>query len=393
MDMLIDFTNCKRVQTSFGGSDRKFGVEYDGSVYMLKFSERHEKRHDISTSYANSIISEYVSSHVSRSIGLPTQETVLGIYKGEYVVGCKDFREKIYGNIEFGEYIRATFDSGDIKRSVKISQIYDALKDVNNDIPIELQKATIERYWDTFVVDALVGNFDRHAGNWGYLTKDNSLSLAPVYDYGSTLLPQLSDEGINQFIGNELEMAKRCLVFPSPTLMVTDERVGKVGYYDMLASNYNEDCTEAVLRMVPKIDLGLINRIIDNTPLIEDIRKEFYKKFIQLRYDLIVQRAYIRCISKEYDVDALNRIASGHQFSESDLMQFMKERNKAIKEFKDNENALALSEENTKEDIELLLIKQKNLIERYGFHSSYVLSTMFSLYDEYSLDDDDDFEI
>ena len=24
-----------------------------------------------------------------------------------------------------------------------------------------------ERFWDMFVVDSLVGNFDRHNGNWG----------------------------------------------------------------------------------------------------------------------------------------------------------------------------------------------------------------------------------
>ena len=27
-------------------------------------------------------------------------------------------------------------------------------------------------FWDIYVVDALIGNFDRHGGNWGFLKKN-----------------------------------------------------------------------------------------------------------------------------------------------------------------------------------------------------------------------------
>lgn len=113
-DQVIDFTNCRRVYRNYGGSDRKFSVTYNGSVYMLKFSENHAKKSDISTSYVNNVVSEYISSHISSSIGLPTHETVLGLYNGEVVVGCKDFRENGEENIEFAEFIRAKYDSGDV---------------------------------------------------------------------------------------------------------------------------------------------------------------------------------------------------------------------------------------------------------------------------------------
>lgn len=48
-------------------------------------------------------------------------------------------------------------------------------------------------FWRMFVVDALLGNFDRHNGNWGFLVdpSDNwRASIAPVFDCGSCLLPQ-----------------------------------------------------------------------------------------------------------------------------------------------------------------------------------------------------------
>ena len=50
----------------------------------------------------------------------------------------------------------------------------------------------MQHFWNVFVVDALLGNFDRHNGNWGFLYDDSAkeASLAPIYDCGSCLLPQ-----------------------------------------------------------------------------------------------------------------------------------------------------------------------------------------------------------
>ncbi len=44
----------------------------------------------------------------------------------------------------------------------------------------------IERFWDMFIIDALIGNTDRNNSNWGIvLRKDGSKELAPVYDNGN----------------------------------------------------------------------------------------------------------------------------------------------------------------------------------------------------------------
>ena len=46
--------------------------------------------------------------------------------------------------------------------------------------PVELENW----FWDMFIVDALIGNWDRHNGNWGFLydTVQDEMKLAPVYD-------------------------------------------------------------------------------------------------------------------------------------------------------------------------------------------------------------------
>ena len=53
-----------------------------------------------------------------------------------------------------------------------------------------------ERFWDLFIVDAFIGNWDRHNGDWGFLynTQTDEMELAPMYDYGSSLYPQTGIE-------------------------------------------------------------------------------------------------------------------------------------------------------------------------------------------------------
>lgn len=311
----VDFSECKRIIRSYGGSDRKFGIEYHGDTYMLKFSEEHAKRTEISTSHVNNVISEYISSHIVENIGLPVHKTLLGTYNDEVVVACKDFRKKGDDNVEFQDLLRAKYDSKDSRKYVKLDQVYSIYND-ELVFPEELREDAIKRFWDTFVIDAFVGNFDRHTGNWGFLSNDGEMRIAPIYDLGSTLLPQLAEEGMIKYKGDTFELAKRCMVFPSPVMYITDEKVGKVGYYDMLASGYDKNCTEALMRVVPRIKMYDVYSVINNTPFISDVRKEFYANYLTLRKEIIIDKAYEICEKGNYDRDAIKRITTGKQFTD-----------------------------------------------------------------------------
>mgnify|MGYP000725991490 CR=1 FL=1 len=45
-----------------------------------------------------------------------------------------------------------------------------------------------------YLIDAWIGNFDRHGSNWGFLKKNNRYRMAPVYDNGSSLFPRLNTD-------------------------------------------------------------------------------------------------------------------------------------------------------------------------------------------------------
>ena len=145
------------------------------------------------------------------------------------------------------------------------------------------------------------------------------MKLAPIYDFGSTFLPQLSDLGMEKIMSDNYEMCRRCLVFPSASLFLDKEKTGKVGYYDMLASGFDSNCTEAVLRIVPRIDMDKIFDIIEKTPLISTTRKNFYMQYINLRKRLILDRVFYVCKNKNFDQGANYRLTHGIGYTEDML--------------------------------------------------------------------------
>lgn len=69
------------------------------------------------------------------------------------------------------------------------------------------KKETKEKFWDMFVIDSLIGNTDRHNGNWGFLLNKTigKVEISPIYDCGSALNPILEDEEIEKINETELK--------------------------------------------------------------------------------------------------------------------------------------------------------------------------------------------
>ena len=149
MPQVIDFTDCRRLIRVLGGTERKFEIKYNGTPYILKFSEKYSNQSDMPISYKHNTTAEYICSHISASMELPTHETVLGMYEDRPVVGCLDFRKKNEQNYEFNELVRACFDPSEVKRVIRLDQIYYTINNTEC-LTEDLKRASIERYWDTF---------------------------------------------------------------------------------------------------------------------------------------------------------------------------------------------------------------------------------------------------
>ena len=145
-----------------------------------------------------------------------------------------------------------------------------------------------------FIVDAFIGNVDRHNGNWGFLINKSKgiIHLSPVYDCGSSLYPNLTEAGMKNILSSEREMNDRIYVFPSSAIQYKDR---KINYFEFLNTTDNIACLKALKRICPRIDMDKINTIIESTPYISGIQKDFYRTMLAQRKAKILDNAIERC--------------------------------------------------------------------------------------------------
>lgn len=304
MDKLYNFDECEESLKQFGGSDKKESIFFDGKRYMLKYNDAipEEKKNELASSSRNNAFSEYISCHIFDSVGIPVQTTLLGERNGHVVVACEDFCVDGY---DINEFEKNSSAAGIDFLNTRYPAIEDVISFIRSDKRISSELAE-KRFWDTFVMDGLLGNFDRHTGNWGYLYNDteHKTILAPVYDCGSCLYPMLSDDGMYKVISSEKEINTRIYDYPKAAFTYAGE---KVSYVEFVQNDEALKRFPLLIVSITEIQHTLsrdtVNDIIDNTPVISEVRKVFYQTMIRERYEKIILPAYnvVKTINQNND--------------------------------------------------------------------------------------------
>ncbi|MCI9438762.1 MAG: CtkA family protein [Lachnospiraceae bacterium] len=283
---VIDFTQLPRRNKMYAGANgNKICVIYEGSPYMLKFPPTAKRNKDMS--YSNSCFSEYLGCQIYESIGIPVQKTMLGTYKvkdrEKIVVACGDFTEPGVILQDFASLKNQMIDSERNGYGTELSDILLTFEEQTAIDPIALT----ERFWDMFITDAFIGNWDRHNGNWGFLydTRTDEMTLAPVYDCGSSLYPQADEMIMEAVLAKPGERKVRIYEIPTSAILQNGK---KLKYFDFISSLQNEGCNQALKRIVPRIDMARIRQIVEDTPFISDLQRRFYLAMLSERKRLIL---------------------------------------------------------------------------------------------------------
>lgn len=283
----LDFTNCKLSKKFYGGSEKKIGIVFGDSLFMLKFQKK------TPFGLRNNTISEYLGSHIYQMLGFTCHDTFLGIYKGENVVACKDFMTNGYQFVPFNDVGESTIEEDKEEYQYAYDDIVELLQ-VNKKLT-NVEK-TVSSFFEMYIVDALIGNFDRHGANWGFLKKDNQYSLAPVFDNGSCLFPNLNDEDeMLKIINDEEQIDLRVYKFPTSQIKLNNN---KSSYFEVISSLQFEEINKALIKIYPMINLEKIFDLIDDIDVISDIHKTFYKTMIKNRYEKIIKYSYMKLLGK-----------------------------------------------------------------------------------------------
>ena len=284
---MIDFTNCKELISTYGGSEKKKKIVYENKIYLLKFPDPIRDKGN-TLSYMNNQFSEYIGCHIMESLGISVQRTIMGIYdenfKKKIVVACEDFTDSENELVEFTKLANSVTKI-DNKFKCNIEDVYSV---IDNTKIIKNKEEILKSFWDMFVADALIGNPDRHLDNWGllYNIKTNSYIFSPIYDCGSCLHALFSNEKKEKILANKIEMKNVAYNIKSAYSM-NHRRI----FYSEIFKNPPKDLKGAILRIAPRIDMDKINAIIDSVPAISDVDKQFFKESIKIRKELIIDKA------------------------------------------------------------------------------------------------------
>ena len=291
---ITDLLKTNYYYKAYGGANgNKVAMKIDDKIYMVKFPP-HKKNNNLN-SYTNGTISEYVSCKIIETMNIDVQKTFLSKVrignKEKIVVVCEDFENENWSLFEFAMIKNTCVNSESGGYNTELSDILNSIHEQWFVSSEELE----DYFWTLFFVDTLLGNFDRHNGNWGLLiNNEKGLSKpSPIYDCGSCLYPQLDDSTMKDFLSNQEEIDKRIFVFPQSILKINGS---KINYYNYLISTDNQRCMEIFEELYDRIDLNLINQVIDETPYISDIRKKFYKTMIQNRFEKIIEPMYAKIL-------------------------------------------------------------------------------------------------
>ena len=281
---MLDITNYNKEISTYGGSELKMTYFINQEKYMVKFPDPiREKNRNIS--YVNNQYSEYVGCKIFKLLGIDTQDVLLVKClvnnKEKIAVACKDFLAKDETLIEFKNLSYSL--NVEKKYTSSIEDIYEMINNLPN---LENKKAVINEFWRRVIVDALLGNNDRHLGNWAFIKRNNKYYLAPVYDCGSCLNPLLTKKEMATLLNDEIELKNVAYNVKTPYKL----KDKSVSYQDIF-KNMPQELKEQIKEIVPKIDLNLIKQTIEEITALSQIQKEFYYKTIAIRKKFLLDKA------------------------------------------------------------------------------------------------------
>lgn len=288
--VITDISDIPKNNKTYNGNTRKHGITIDDTDYIIKFP----KDNDLS------VYCEYIASNFIRKLGIDCHEVELGAYHGISVNIIKDFTSERKMSLHSYKDTKQSSEDTDLSDKEYTYQDILYLIDKHLKMTDQAKQEAKQHFWDMFICDAVIGNRDRHWGNWGYLKNTGSKSeyvFAPLYDNGAGLYPGVSLV-INDYINmttRQKFLYDRVFVFPASLFKIKKpDRTYRSNYAEMFADlRINKIFAQRVKYFREHISyqqvFDNIYNVCINVPL--DVKyRRFYIEIVSLRYMCIVLR-------------------------------------------------------------------------------------------------------
>ena len=144
----------------------------------------------------------------------------------------------------------------------------------------------IDQFISVCVFDSLIANQDRHCENWAIMLVKGNYEFSPIYDNGSSLGFNESEEVLREYLRDEVRF--KAFTNRAKTLIeVNGNRKPKVKQLmDYLSVHFAKTVNREIDR-TQSLDYNKLNTILDKVPdhLMSDIQRDWVVKLIAYRVD------------------------------------------------------------------------------------------------------------
>mgnify|MGYP001046233247 CR=1 FL=1 len=227
---MIVITDNMRNGKMYDGNSAKFGISLSGVDYIIKMSKKG----------GLSVFTEYIASNFIYAVDIPCQIVQLGKYGNEFVDVIKDFTSGTEYTLHSFKETRQSSENTDISNKIYSYKDVEYLIEKHTKMSIDQIERSKRCFWDMFICDAILGNRDRHKGNWGYLSNGINYSFAPLYDNGGCLFPDVNKQINNFLVDKKSFLESRIFTFPASLFQLrrvirNKESDYRTNYYEMFS--------------------------------------------------------------------------------------------------------------------------------------------------------------
>lgn len=234
------------------GARTKYWCHSGNSIYLYKEDKVHPGGEKTFES-----VSEYLAMILGDLIGVPVVQIVLG---NHYILSKVMRNEEVHSFIEYSEEFSHSFHMSNLKTYTLGTLLSDKNKYKRNVI-------------EMLLFDILIGNSDRHPGNFGYTSR----GFYPLFDNGSSLCAYVKESTIADLLRDKAKFKALCYSKSRPTI----RGESKLTHYDLL-KQLDSLFPEHVSKFCRKIQVIDLDFVLSLLPISED-RKYLLRAFLEER--------------------------------------------------------------------------------------------------------------
>jgi len=259
---IIDLNSWKKLGVAAPGRNEKYWfVNHLDEEWLFKVPKEGTTEH----------VSEKLAYEIAKLAGIEAAKTEFAVYNGRLGTVSKNFIEVDKGEnlleiLDLIQKIEPGYDP-ELMKDVRTGKTYSL--ELVIDVLRIVAEGLITDVLIYLVFDALIGNSDRHHGNWGIIYgAQGDTRMAPSYDHSASLGSKIREEDIEnilkdkrRFMANVDTKAKSLLVFSGKRKVTHKELM--IHVKDNFA---NSELLRKILGMTSQMSRANLNAIINRVP-------------------------------------------------------------------------------------------------------------------------------